>query len=109
MNSYFFLPILFLKFWYINSACELFAYAVSLNRAFFKLFSLPLMIKTFFQPLKNEYRPGLVRFSRAMGMVVKSILIVVDVLILTFLLTIEVAVLAGFLAFPILTGLLLFW
>lgn len=109
MNSYLLLPLTFLKFWYLESPREIIGYCLSLNSAFFKLFSLPLMLKTFFQPLKNEYRPGLVRFSRVMGVMVKSVLIFADMLLLIILFVGEVAVLLGFLAFPILTVLLLRW
>lgn len=109
MNSYFLLPLTFLKFWYFDSPKEIVGYCLSLNNAFFKLFSLPLMIQTFFKPLKNEYRPGLVRFSRVMGVIIKSTLIFADVLLLVVLVVTEFAVLFGFLAFPILTVLLLIW
>lgn len=107
--NYLILPLTFLKFWYIDSPREIFGFFASINAAFFKLFSLPLLIKTFFKPLKNEYRQGLVRFSRVMGVMIKSVLIFVDVLILVLLLSVEIAILSGFLAFPILTVLLLIW
>jgi hypothetical protein len=109
MNSYFLLPLTFLKFWYFDSPREMIGYFVSVNKAFLKLFSLPLLIKTFFKPLKNEYRQGLVRFSIIMGVMIKSVLIFVDVLLLMVLLAAEIAVFVGFLAFPILTVLLLIW
>jgi hypothetical protein len=44
-----------------------------------------------------------------MGVIVKSVLIFVDVLLLVFLIAVEVAIFISFLAFPILTVLLLFW
>jgi hypothetical protein len=109
MNSYFLLPVTFLKFWYYDSPLGMFRFFKSLNHAFFQLFSLPLFLKTFWKPLKNEYRQGLVRFSRAMGIVIKSVLIVVDVLLLVILLAVEVCIFVSFLAFPILTVLLVLW
>lgn len=72
------------------------------------MFALPLFIKTFFKPLKNEYRQGLVGFSRGMGMVVKTFFILADIIILIPLLAFEAMVLVLFIAFPVLTVLILF-
>ena len=109
MRSYLFLPVSFLKFWYLESPREIVAFFGSLNKAFFQLFSLPLFIRTFFKPLKNEYRPGLVGFSRGMGMFIKSVFILVDIIMLVLLLFIEVGLLLLFLAFPIMTIVMLFY
>jgi hypothetical protein len=103
MKNYAALPLLFLKFWYIESPSEIFRFFWSLNSAFFHLFSLPLLLKTYFQPIKNEYRQGLVGFSRAMGIAIKSVIILVDFILLILLLAIEISVLAYFLFFPALT------
>lgn len=108
MNSYVLLPLLFLKFWFFEAPIGIIGFFASLNTAFFQLFSLPLFLKTFFKPLKNEYRQGLVGFSRGMGMAVKSVFIFVDLLFLALLLSFEAIVLISFLAFPVLTVLLLF-
>jgi hypothetical protein len=109
MKSYAFLPITFITFWYFESPRNIFNFFVSLNKAFLQLFSLPLFIKTYTMPLKNEYRQGLVRFSRVMGVLLKSVLIVVDVILLSMLIVAEIVVMAGFLAFPVLTVLLVVW
>jgi hypothetical protein len=61
------------------------------------------MIRTFFKPWKNEYRKGLVGFSIFMGMVFKTMLIVADLVIFSFLLIFEIAGLILFLAFPLLS------
>ena len=108
MKSYLFLPFAFLKFWYIEAPTSILGYFQSLNKAFLQLFSLTLLVKTFFQPLKNEYREGLVGFSRAIGMIVKFFLIAADTLIFTILLFIEVSVFLSFIAFPLLTVWILF-
>lgn len=108
MSSYLFLPLAMLKFWYIESPQTLWGFFGSLNHAFFQLFSLPLLLKTFFKPLKNEYREGLVGFSIAMGMLTKSLMIIVDTLMLVILLTIEVIIFLAFLAFPLMTVIMLF-
>lgn len=101
------LPIMFLKFWFLESPVTLFQFFMSLNASFLHLFSLPLFLRTFFKPLKNEYRPGLVKFSRALGMVIKSFFIVADLLIFSLMLTVEFIVFVGYLFFPFATILLL--
>lgn len=103
------LPFTFLKFWFIETPLEILGFFASLNTYFMELFALPLCLRTFFKPLKNEYRQGLVGFSIAMGMLVKTFLILVDLLILAFLLLFEAMVVLFFLAFPIITMLLLFF
>ncbi|HVA96508.1 MAG TPA: hypothetical protein VND99_02545 [Candidatus Acidoferrales bacterium] len=103
------LPVMFLKFWFLESPVALFKFFMSLNSAFLQLFSLTLLLRTFFKPLKNEYRAGLVKFSIAMGMVVKSFLIVADLAILVVLLTLEIGIFVAYVFFPIATIALLFF
>ena len=43
-----------------------------LNRYAASLLSIPLILKTFFKPLKNEYREGLVLFSVLAGIFINS-------------------------------------
>lgn len=109
MGSYAFLPLVFLRFWFFEAPLGLIKYFLSLNTAFFELFSLPLLIRTYFQPLKNEYRKGLVGFSRSMGIAVKTVLIFVDLLIFIPLLIFETVVIVLFFLFPIITVALLFY
>jgi hypothetical protein len=106
--SYLSLPFVFLKFWFIDAPMEIIGFFGSVNGAFFQLFSLPLFIRTFFQPLKNEYRQGLVGFSRGMGMVLKSVFILFDLLIFSLMLIFEITVFFSFVLFPIITIYLLF-
>ncbi len=108
MNSYLSIPLIILKFWYFEAPRGILGYFGSLNKAFFDFFSLPLFLKTYFKPLKNEYRQGLVGFSRAMGIIIKTGFIVIDLIILATLLVFEIGVIVGFLAFPILTFWMLF-
>src|SRR6266480_7031602 len=98
--NYLFLPTLLLKFWFIESPVALFKFFVSLNSAFFQLFSLPLLLRTYFQPLKNEYRQGLVGFSRAMGIFIKTFFIIADLLMFIILLAIEIVIFVSFVSFP---------
>jgi hypothetical protein len=103
------LPLYFFRFWYFEVPSRMLDYFLSLNQAFFQLFSLPLFLRTYFQPLKNEYRKGLVGFSLGMGIAVKTIFIVVDLLLFAGLLLVELFLLGGFLLFPVLTVLILIW
>ncbi len=102
------LPLLFLKFWYIDAPLRIVKYFFSVNHAVLQILSLPLMIKTFFQPLKNEYRKGLVAFSIGMGIFVKTILILVDLIIYLFVILTEITFLSFFMWWPILTIYILF-
>lgn len=108
MKHYIFLPAAFLKFWFYEAPREIIGFFLSLNQAFFQLFGLVIFVKTFFKPLKNEYRKGLVGFSRWMGMGIKSILIIVNLIIFIPLLAIEILLLFVFAAFPIIAVWFLF-
>lgn len=108
MSGYLALPLVFVKFWFIDGPINIIQYFASLNKAFLQLFSLSLLVKTFFQPLKNEYREGLVGFSLVMGIVVKAALILVDLGLLILLLAVELAILFLFIVFPVLTIAMLF-
>lgn len=106
--KYLSLPVMFLKFWFFESPLALLMFFVSLNRSFLQLFSLLLFLKTYFKPIKNEYRQGLVGFSRFMGMFVKTWLILADVLMFILLLLFEVTVFIGYIFLPFATIWLLF-
>ena len=95
------LPLIFLKFWFLEAPRDLISFFASLNNAFLQLFSLPLLIKTYFKPWKNEYRKGLVGFSIAMGIFVKTFVIVVDILLLFGLLIFETIFMFSFVVWPI--------
>lgn len=106
--NYTLLPVMFLKFWFIESPVALFKFFLSVNGAFFQLFSLPLLLRTFFKPLKNEYRKGLVGFSIGLGIFVKTFFIIADLFILLLLLAVEISIFVGYIAFPFATIALLF-
>ena len=65
------------------------------------------MFGTFFKPLKNEYRKGLVGFSIVMGVFVKSILIFVDLIVFLALISLEISFILFFVSWPLLTFLIL--
>lgn len=104
-----FLPFTFLKFWYIEAPLGILGFLTSLNTYLMELFALPLCLRTFFKPLKNEYRQGLVGFSVGMGIFVKTILISIDLLIFICLFLLESIIILSFLAFPVITVLLIFF
>lgn len=95
------LPFVFLKFWFLEAPKEIIAFFASLNSAFLKLFSLSILIKTYFQPWKNEYREGLVGFSIGMGMFIKSFVILVDIILFLLILAMELIFVVSFLFLPI--------
>ena len=97
------LPVEFLKFWFWIALREIIGFFASLNSAFLQLFSLPLLIKTYFKPWKNEYRKGLVRFSIGMGIFIKTFVIIADLILLIALVLSEILFFLGFLAWPVAT------
>jgi len=108
MKLYLSLPLIFLKFWFFDAPLEIINFFRSLNKAFNEAFAFTLFLRTFFKPLKNEYRQGLIGFSIAMGIIIKSVLICIDMLILVVLLTFELIVVLAFILFPLATGALIF-
>ena len=109
MTAYLFLPFAFLRFWFFEAPAGIIRYYRSLNKAFLQLFSLPLFLRTFFKPLKNEYREGLVGFSIAMGIFVKTILIAIDLVLFVLLLAFELIFLVYFLLLPFISVYILFF
>jgi hypothetical protein len=59
------------------------------------------MVKTFFYPWKNEYREGMVRFAIFMGIVIKSLFILADLIIFAGLILLEIVLFIGFLFWPV--------
>ncbi len=108
MQTYLFLPRDFLKFWYIEAPRDIMLYFFSFNKAFLQLFSLPLLVRTFFQPLKNEYRQGLIWFSIGMGIAIKSFLILISFCLLLLILAVQLTLIFLFLTWPIVTIVQLF-
>lgn len=96
------LPFIFLIFWFLEAPKGLASFFASLNSAFLNLFSLPLLIKTYFRPWKNEYRKGLVGFSIGMGIFIKTFVITADIILLLIILILEFLVFIGFIFLPVL-------
>ena len=97
------LPLVFLKFWYLEAPIKIIKFFSSLNVSLLSLLSLPLLIKTFFRPWKNEYRKGLILFSIAMGVFIKTFVIVADIIIFAFVLIVEIVFFLFFLLWPLAT------
>jgi hypothetical protein len=108
VSFYLKLPFVFLKYWFIEAPRGLILFFSSLNSAFLNLFSLPLVLKTYFKPWKNEYRQGLVGFSIGMGIFIKTFVIIADLLMFCVLLAIEFLLLLAFIVWPIVTVWILF-
>lgn len=102
-------PISVVLFWYKDGLISLLLYLRSLNDYCVKLFSLPGLTATYFKPLKNEYRKNLILFSVLFGIVVKTFLILASLVILAVLMAIELLIICGYLAFPILPIIILLY
>lgn len=64
------------------------------------LLSMPLLVRTFFSPLKNEYRTHLVVFSVIAGIIVKTFLLLLSGMCLFIIILIEVGFFLSYLLFP---------
>ncbi|MBI2036535.1 hypothetical protein HYT17_02815 [Candidatus Microgenomates bacterium] len=93
--------MVFLKFWYLEAPWALVKFFLSLNQTFLHFFSLGLFLKTFFKPWKNEYREGLVGFSIGMGMFIKTIAIIADIVLLLILILLEIGLISFWLLWPV--------
>ncbi|MCL6096752.1 MAG: hypothetical protein M1444_03705 [Patescibacteria group bacterium] len=108
MTGLILLPISFLKFWFFEAPVSMLSFFSFLNKAFLQLFSLPLLVKTYFKPWKNEYRQGLIGFSIAMGMFIKTFVILADLVLFILLFIIEMFVFIAFIIWPFITIYILF-
>lgn len=98
--SAFLYPLFVLRFWYIEAPVGILKFYSHLNNYILSLLSVRLLVKTFFKPLKNEYRTGLVWFSVMMGIGFKSVLILTSFLMFFLVIVFEVVFLFSFIAFP---------
>lgn len=102
MIAFIYYPVYLTIFWYKDVLGGLFGFFIQLNRYIASLLSLPLLIRTFFAPLKNEYREGLVLFSILFGVAIKSVIIFVSIVILCTVLLLEFITLIFVASIPIL-------
>lgn len=108
MSAYLTLPIAFLKFWFLEAPIGMFHFFGLFNRSLIHWLSLPLLLETFLKPLKNEYREGLVGFSIGMGIFVKTVLILIDLIIFLFVFVLEIVAIILFVGLPFLSLYVLF-
>lgn len=94
-------PFELLIFWYHDVCIGTIDYFTELNSFLLQTFSVPLLLRTYFRPLKNEYRKGLVLFSIVFGIFLKTILISVSLFILVVFLLVELVISAGLFILPI--------
>lgn len=108
MTAYINLPILFLKFWFYEAPLSLIAFFKSFNRSFLQLISLPLLVRTYFKPWKNEYRTGFIGIAIGIGVVIKTFVIAADLFLFSLVLLAEIIILLFLILWPILSIILLF-
>lgn len=101
-------PILLVKFYYGDVTIGFLKHILSHIRYFIYMLSMPLLFKTFFKPLKGEYRNQLVVFSIVAGMIVKFVLLAVSTVLLLLFILFEFTFFALFLIFPFLVVYLFF-
>ena len=101
MVAFLYYPFYLIAFWYKDVLVGLINFFVLFNRYTASLLSLPLLLRTYFKPLKNEYRDGLVIFSVLFGMVIKTFLISITLLIILAILLAEVLVAGLIILLPI--------
>lgn len=84
-------PYFLLVFWYKDLLFASLKFSQNFLLYWLYLVSVPILVKTFFKPLKNEYREGLVVFSVAFGIVVKLLLLIAIFLVTLVILSLLVA------------------
>ena len=72
-------PYFLLVFWYHDFFSSSVRVSAGVLVYTADLLSIPLFLKTFFKPLKSEYRQGLVGFSIGAGLTVKTIVLAVTI------------------------------
>jgi len=85
-------PYFLVVFWYRDFLPSTISKSFQILIYSSELLSLPLLVKTFFKPLKNEYRDGLVGISLAMGIFLKALIIMADLVVLLVVIGVLIAV-----------------
>lgn len=96
-------PFDLIIFWYHDVCLTSIDFFIRFNSYFLKVLSTPILIKTFFKPLKNEYRKGLVLFSIVFGIIVKTFLVSFSLSLIAFFIFIELFLVAFLFLLPFLS------
>lgn len=103
------LPFLFIYWWFVTAPIKLLKFLIRYFIHLTHIFSLPLLVRTFFVPWKNENRKGFVAIARGIGMTVKGMVIISDLIALWVLLTIEIGLWLLWLLLPLVaSGLIIY-
>jgi hypothetical protein len=98
----------FFRFWIIDGPIGMIHSFGVWNTGLLHMFSVPLFLRTFVKPWKNEYREGLVGFARVMGVSMKSMVILIALVCLGISVVVELIILLLFILWPFLIIGLLF-
>jgi hypothetical protein len=79
------LPLNFIVWWFTDNIKLIYKILFFIFRTTVHLFGYKSLFKTFFKPWKNEYRQGMVGFSRIIGMAIKTMLIFTESFFVLFL------------------------
>ena len=95
-------PYFLIVFWYREFLPSAVSRSFQILVYTFDMLSVGLLLSTFFRPLKDEYREGLVLFSVIAGIFVKSIILAADILVILMVLAILIAINLIILTLPLL-------
>lgn len=95
------LPLLFAYWWFVQAPAKLVVFFFNYFVHLTQVLSVPLLLKTFFVPWKNENKKGYVGIARGIGMVVKTAVLLADLMILTVALLVEASLLLLWMVLPI--------
>src|SRR3989344_2745423 len=102
------LPFYFTRWWYYEAPPKLFTYLTRILWRIAHLLSVELLLKTFFEPWRKEYRKGFVAVARFVGISVKAIFLFFDLFILGAILIWSVFIFVSWFLLPLTPFLALF-
>jgi|SRR3989344_3274575 len=97
------LPFTFIVWWFSDNVKLTYRILSYIFILVIHLLGYKSLFKTFFQPWKNEYREGLVGFSKLMGAFMKSLMIFTESIILLILLAFEFVIFMVWIFLPIIS------
>jgi len=94
-------PLLVLRYYFFEIPFRLIRFFISMDIYLLDFFSVPVLLSTFFKPLKNEYRKDLVVFSIGMGIVVKTFLLILSFVFIVLIICLEIMLFVFLYAGPV--------